>query len=113
MAKAYLSDRAKRHAAGVEYIDNSTIDVPAFPVVNTVKAALAEDEARAILAETEPESCCPEAVTTHYAISTLSRAKRHPGIAFTLPHDIQAALAKSLAAFETMTVEQLAKLQED
>lgn len=52
--RAKMSDRTARQNAGVEYINNSTVDIPAFPVVNTVKAALAEDEARAILAETEP-----------------------------------------------------------
>ena len=56
-------------------------------------------EARAILAETEPESRCPEAVTTRIGLNTLARSVRHPGIAFTLTHDIQASLAEALAAF--------------
>lgn len=59
----------------------------------------AESEARAILAETEPESRCPEAVTTRISLNTLARSVRHPGIAFTLTHDIQASLAEALAAF--------------
>ena len=62
-------------------------------------AATAADEARAILAETEPESRCPEAVTTRIGLNTLARSVRHPGIAFTLTHDIQASLAEALAAF--------------
>ena len=65
----------------------------------SIIAASAEREARAILAETEPESRCPEAVTTRYDLTTLARSVRHPGIAFTLPHDIQAALAEALAGF--------------
>lgn len=60
---------------------------------------VAEREARAILAETEPESRCPEAVTTRIGLNTLARSVRHPGIAFTLTHDIQASLAEALESF--------------
>lgn len=61
--------------------------------------ATAEREARAILAVTEPESRCPEAVTARIDLDSLARSTRHPGIAFTLTHDIQASLAEALAAF--------------
>lgn len=84
--RAYLSTGAGHAEDGSRYVCGLNVE-----------SAIAE--ARAILAETEPESRCPEAVTTRYSIGTLARSVRHPGIAFTLPHDIQASLAEALAGF--------------
>lgn len=98
--RAYLSDLDKR-SRWLDYMEThhtATIEEtgvsPEDWVLNTAWA-----EARAILAETEPESRCPEAVTTRIGLNTLARSVRHPGIAFTLTHDIQASLAEALAAF--------------
>lgn len=84
--RAYLSTGAWHAEDGSRYVCGLNVE-----------SAMAE--ARAILAETEPESRCPEAVTTRYSIGSLARSVRHPGIAFTLTHDIQAALAEALAGF--------------
>lgn len=98
--RAYMSDLDKR-SRWLDYLSThytATVEEtgvsPEDWVLNT-----AWGEARAIMAETEPESRCPEAVTARYALDTLARSVRHPGIAFTLPHDIQAALAEALAGF--------------
>ena len=64
------------------------------------RAAHAEREARAILAKTEGESN-----SLLVCVERLRPAVCAPNVWTT-------ALAESLAAFETMTVEQLAKLQE-
>lgn len=84
--RAYMSTGAGHAEDGSRYVCGLNVE-----------SAMAE--ARAILAETEPASRCPEAVTACYSIHTLARSVRHPGIAFTLPHDVQSALAESLAGF--------------
>jgi hypothetical protein len=56
-------------------------------------------EARAILAHAEPESRCPDAVTGRIALSALARSVRHPGLAFTLTHDMQMDMVQALEQF--------------
>ena len=82
MAKAYLSRSGSRQKAAM------------VKALGQALPAMAIQEARAILAETEP---------LQGALFADSYAVAYRGYE---------ALAESLVAFETMTVEQLAKLQQ-
>ena len=101
MAKAYLSRSGSRQKAAM------------VKALGQALPAMAIQEARAILAETEPhtEGMLPFP-TMHQFHAWTGNAFDGDMISNCMSHDEQAALAESLAAFETMTVEQLAKLQE-